>query len=596
MNMPEILSKQWKIRPSIPKDLLLEFRAHDSWLMEKFNQWGIAAPDESLIQIFWQLLFNRGIDSFEAALHYLEDEASTIDPSLLPDIEIAVERIFQAVERQEKVVIYGDYDVDGVTATVLMVEALRQFGAAVEPYIPNRFGEGYGLNLSAVDELHAQGCGLLITVDCGIRSLIEAQHAREIGLDLIVTDHHEPGDELPNALAVVDPRRADSRYPNPNLAGVGVAYKIVQALSRQKPEKGVFADQWLDLVTVGTVADIMPLDGENRALVKGGLMAIHQSRRQGLYSLANAAQVNLSTLTARDIGFVLGPRINAAGRLGSAMDAVQLLMAETPAEAAPLAQKLDDLNRERQRITQEIQVKVQERNNLDDTYLMFDVDPEFKMGVVGLAASRLTDTFYRPSVVGAQGSETTRASCRSIPEFHITEALDECADLLVKHGGHAMAAGFTVANENLELLIARLKEIARRELQDKLLAPEILADMEVDLRNLKVDLLTLMAQLEPTGEANPEVTFVSRNIELEHPKLIGKEKNHLSFTAKSKDHLAINAVAFRQANWYDVIREDKARRFDLIYTYELNEYIVNNTVVRRTLQIHVLDIRPSESE
>ncbi len=329
-------------------------------------------------------------------------------------------------------------------------------------------------------------------MDCGVRSPDEARHARGLGLDLIISDHHEPSGSLPDALAVLNPKQEGDEYPEKYLAGVGIAYKIAEALLLDQAggpgnhdpfsiNDPPVLDDYLDLVALGTVADLAPLTGENRSLVRRGLDSMRETTRQGLFSLANVAGADLKKVNAQTIGFTLGPRLNASGRLESALASFQLLTTTDVKEAGDLALKLNQQNLERQKLTKEIQTQAEALalEGEKDSLLLFAVHPEFNHGVVGLAASRLTETYYRPAIVGHYGEETTRCSCRSIPEFHITHALDECADLLVRHGGHAAAAGFTVRNENLYELVARLKSIAARELGGRDLRLSITADAEV---------------------------------------------------------------------------------------------------------------------
>ncbi|MCL4825696.1 MAG: hypothetical protein KJZ57_15925, partial [Anaerolineales bacterium] len=338
-----------------------------------------------------------------------------------------------------------------------------------------------------------------------IRSPEEARHARDLGLDLVISDHHEPSGDLPDALAVLNPKQEGDAYPEKYLAGVGIAYKIAEALHSLQPS--AFAlESFLDLVALGTVADLAPLTGENRALVRKGLEQMRQTPRQGLFSLANVAGADITKANATTIGFTFGPRLNASGRLDSALASYRLLVTDDVQEAGDIAVKLNQQNTERQKLTKEIQAQA-EALALDgqkDSLLLFAVHPDFNHGVVGLAASRLTELYYRPAVVGHFGEETTRCSCRSIPEFHITRALDECADLLVRHGGHAAAAGFTVRNEKLDELVARLRSIAERELDGRDLRASLSADAEVPLSQLTFDLLSQLEQLQPTGYGNPE--------------------------------------------------------------------------------------------
>ncbi len=348
-------------------------------------------------------------------------------------MQAAVERIQYALAHNEPIAIYGDYDVDGVTSTALLVDILNALGADVRGYIPNRFDEGYGLNNDALSALKDDGVGLVISVDCGIRSPDEALHARTVGLDLIITDHHHPSEgPLPPATAVINPKQPGDVYPDKDLAGVGIAYKLAEALLiEQGSADSVQLTRLLDLVALGTVADLAPLVGENRFLVRRGLRQMRETTRQGLFSLAAVAELNLPKVNATDIGFRLGPRLNAAGRLDEALAAYELLTTTDVFKAGQLAQQLDVQNRERQRITREMQAQAETLALADETdaFLLFAAHESFNAGVVGLAASRLTETYYRPAIVAHIDTDTTRGSCRSIPEFHITDALDQCADI-----------------------------------------------------------------------------------------------------------------------------------------------------------------------
>jgi single-stranded-DNA-specific exonuclease len=532
-----------------------------------------------------QLLVNRGYTTPAVARRYLEARPpSDTDPFLMTGMGITVERILAAIQRREKIIVYGDYDVDGVTATALLTLALRTAGASVIPYIPSRFEEGYGLNREALESLKQDGAHLVITVDNGIRSLEEAEVARRVGLDLIITDHHQPHAETPDCLAIIDPKMPGDPYPDKNLCGVGVAYKLAEALTSR--ETGIQPEAYLDLVTLGTVADVVPLVGENRALVRRGLEQLRQPIRQGLYSLMGVADLKPARISTVHIGFMLAPRINAAGRIESALAALDLLMTDDVMEAGRLAQQLNLQNQERQRLTREIQAQAEEIAFRNDPHalLLFAAHPDFNTGVVGLAASRLSETYYRPAIVGSQGEEVTRASCRSIEEFHITQALDECADLLVRHGGHAAAAGLTVRNENLPELIQRLQEIAARELADRDLRPTLHADMEIPLGAIRPkETLASMRLLEPTGEDNPEAMFVSRNVQVRRSRCVGNDSRHLKLTL-ADGGIIYDAIAFGLGH----LQESLADRVDILYTLGVNEY--NGTT---SLQLEVKDIQPA---
>ncbi len=537
-----------------------------------------------------QILFNRNCATHEKAREFLEaKQPAGTNPHNLQGVTDAVDRINYAIQHDEQMAVYGDYDVDGVTATALLTQVLQTMGARVVPYIPNRFDEGYGVNKEALDSLKSDGVQLVVTVDCGIRSLDEAAYARQIGLDMIVSDHHHPLTELPDAVAIINPKQPGDTYPEKDLAGVGLAYKLASALLDYDPRgleiPGNPSLAYLDLVALGTVADLAPLVGENRALVRSGLHRMQQPMRQGLLALMGVAGINPRQISASDIGFGLGPRLNAAGRLDSAQAALNLLLAEDIFEAGRLAQMLEVQNRERQQITRDTQARAELLAFAEepDALLLFAIDPDFNPGVVGLAASRLTDQFYRPAIVAHQGEEFTRGSCRSIQEFHITEALDQCADLLVRHGGHAAAAGFTVRNENLPELNERLKQLAQEQLSQLDLRPTLVYDLEIPLVELRPEILEYLDWLQPTGYGNPQAVFVSRDLKVTSSRVVGKDRSHLKLSV-TDGRIHFDAIAFRQGHWHDQMPS----KVDIIYTFERNEY--NG---RTTFQLNVRDLKPS---
>lgn len=537
--------------------------------------------------IIRQLLFNRGYASDEAARKFLKASvAFDTSPWQLHGMEKVIDRLENAILNQEPIVIYGDYDVDGVTATVLLVQLLKSMGAIVHEYIPNRFDEGYGLNIEALDAIKAEGAKIVVTVDCGIRSLDEIEYGNNLELDLIVSDHHHPGEELPRAYAIINPKQSGDLYPDKDLAGVGVAFKIAEALMDRMPDNGFNKDDLLDLVALGTVADLAPLVGENRSLVRRGLNQLRQTKRQGIFSLAAVAGLDLRNLNAGNIGFGLGPRLNAAGRLESALAAYNLLSTTDVFEAGQLAQKLEIQNNDRQQVTRTMQAQA-EKLVLDDNpdaFLLFAVDPDFNPGVVGLAASRLSEIFYRPVIVASKGEETTRGSCRSIPEFHITEALEKCADLLIRYGGHAAAAGFTVENSKLLELKQRLTSYAELKLIGMELSPSLSADGRVSLSELDIKLLEQLAWFEPTGYGNPEPVFVSEGLRVSSSRAVGRDGKHLKLSV-TDGYSHFDAIAFQLGKLQPSLPEF----VDLLFTFELNDF--NG---RKNLQLKVRDIRPSE--
>ncbi len=561
------------------------------------KRWVVASPitpqaDQALAKfppILKQIVFNRGLATDAEARAFLKAEPNANnDPFQLTGMQATVDRICYALQHDEPIAIYGDYDVDGVTATALLVQALGSFGANVRGYIPNRFDEGYGLNKEALDSLKADGVRLVITVDCGIRSPDEALHAQTIGLDLIISDHHHPdGLNLPPAFAVINPKQHGDLYPDKDLAGVGIAYKIAEALLNvRQPVNGFHSNDLLDLVALGTVADLAPLVGENRVLVRRGLRQIRETKRQGLFSLAGVADLKIEKCTAGNIGFMLGPRLNASGRLESALASFELLTTTDFMRAGQLAMQLDTQNRQRQSITRTMQEQAEAIAMSDDpeAFLLFAAHEEFNPGVVGLAASRLTEVHYRPAIVAAKSTEETRGSCRSIPEFHITDALDQCKDLLVRHGGHAAAAGFTVKNQNLPELVSRLKQIAKDQLGSRDLRQTLTADLEVPLSELNFDVLKHLMFLEPTGYGNPEAVFVSRNVKVKAARTVGADGKHLKLTVEDERGVAVDAIGFHIGH----LKPDLPPNIDVLYRFEVNEY--NG---RRTLQLNLKDVKPA---
>ncbi len=563
--MQPSLNKRWHIGAVVPPEVEQVFQEYPPFLRS--------------------VLYNRGFTDHDLAERFLRADQPENDPFLLKGMDAAVERLLAAAEHGERVAVYGDYDVDGVTATVLMTQVLQKLGAEAQPYIPNRFEEGYGLNCDALDMLAADGVKVVLTVDCGIRSNNEVQHGVDLGLDMIVSDHHSPLGEVPRCTAVICQRQPGDEYPDKNLAGVGLAYKIAQALLQRHPVAGVSADDWLDLVALGSVADVVPLMGENRALVREGIKRIRRGSRQGLRSLAGAAGMAVERCSAGEIGFVLGPRLNAAGRLESALAAVKLLMSDDVQEAGLLAQNLDNQNRERQSLTRKMQgeAELQLQEGYSD-YLLCAFNPEFNSGVVGLVAARLAESYYRPAIVGQIKDGYVRASCRSIDEFHITRALDECAGLMIRHGGHAKAAGFTVSVENLPVLVEKMTDIAERELANLDLRPVLYADVDMPPSKVIGDgFFRYYDSLEPTGMENPEMAFVSRNLMVKNHRTVGADNAHLKLTL-SDGYAIFDAIAFRQGHWAGRMPE----RLDVLYTFERNFY--NG---RESLQLNVRDMKPA---
>jgi single-stranded-DNA-specific exonuclease len=535
-------------------------------------------------EIFRQILFNRGIDTAQAAESFLAADEPMHDPFLLKDFEKAVDLIFSTIEEKKKIIIFGDYDVDGVTASALLLQVLKKYEAIVEVFIPNRFDQGYGLSMDALEEVLVKKPGLLISVDCGVRSVKEVELARKSDIDVIITDHHQPHAVIPEANAIVCPRQPNDTYPFKELSGVGIAYKVAQGLLQKYPVEGVNAENWIDLVAVGTIADLARLEGENRVLVRKGLRSIRFGRRPGLLALANVSGFNISEIKAEDIGFRIGPRLNAAGRLGSAEAAFNILIAETTEEAGNLALQLDKENKKRQDITLEIQTQIENRHiSEENDWILFYWDEKFNEGVVGLAASKLTDRYYRPSIIGVQKGNLVRASCRSIPEINITNVLDECEDLLLQHGGHAMAAGLTIKLNNIEEFSKRITKICKRELEGEPLFRKKKAELEVNLVDMRPDLIEYIDSLSPMGIGNPTPLFIARKVKSVQTRKIGTNGDHLKMTV-SDGKITFDAIAFRFGSSYDLIRSEQP--IDILFSYDLHSYHG-----RKSLQLNVRDIK-----
>ncbi len=564
------------------------------------RRWEVAppAPDSyrsalpEVHPVVAQILYARGLSDPAVARAFLRREPGPDNPFDLHGMHQAVDRIRRAIRAGEPIAVYGDFDADGVTATALLVLALRSLGANVRPYIPHRVREGYGLNQQAVRELAAAGVRLLVTVDCGIRFPREIALARRLGMDVVVTDHHLVGDQPLEAVAVVNPHQERCLYPYENLAGVGLAYKLAQALlrvNRKVPLKNsipLSEEDLLDLVALGTVADLAPLTGENRALVSRGLERLNQSPRPGVEALMRQAGLQPGKVDAWAVGFVLAPRLNAPGRMEHADLAYRLLMAEHPEEANRLAQELDSLNRKRQQLTAEMQERARAivLEEQADWPLFFVAGPEFPAGIVGLVAARLVEEFYRPAVIVERREPLSRGSARSIPEFHIASALDRCADLLDRHGGHAAAAGFTVRTDRLDALQSRLLDEAARCLAGVELTPVLRIDAEVPLRAMTGQLWEALQQLQPFGEGNPEPLFLSRSVWVRRAVAVGAEGAHLKLTLS--DGMAIwDGIAFGQGAWAGRMPE----RADIVYHLRRDEW---NGAVR--IQLHVQDWREAK--
>jgi len=517
------------------------------------------AASLSLSPIIGQLLWNRGYRSREEAMRFLRPSLDDLyDPGLMNGMGEAVKRVSRAIAADERIVIYGDYDVDGMSAAALLHHFFSLVTARVDHFLPRRIEEGYGLHADALRKFKREGAGLVITVDCGIGAAEEAALAKELGLDLIITDHHEPEGPLPEAVAVINPKRADSTYPYRDLAGVGVAFKLAWALARHFSGKKKVTREFREfllnavgLVALGTIADVVPLTGENRVFVSAGLDALVNSRLPGVRALMNVAGTT-DGLTARDVAFRLAPRLNAAGRLNEPATGLELLVTESFGRATKIAEDLDAKNRRRQTIERRIlnaaMKDLRERVDVERDRVIVLAGENWHPGVLGIVASRIAEEFYRPTLLLNLEGEIARGSARSIPPFHIFDALKSCEDLLLSFGGHAQAAGVTVASRLIDDLREALEEAAAA-LTGRDLTPSLRVDAEVSVRDVTPALVRQLEMLEPFGEQNPAPLFMARDVDVVgRLRRLGSDGRHLSFYVRDGG-VSTRAIAFNKGDF-----------------------------------------------
>ncbi|MCF6159290.1 MAG: single-stranded-DNA-specific exonuclease RecJ [wastewater metagenome] len=548
-------------------------------------------------QLLAQILINRGITDVSSAKNFLQPQISTLsDPSLLHGMEKASIRISGAVRKGEKIVIYGDYDVDGLTATAVMYRCLKLLGAQVSYYIPERLEEGYGLNADAIKRLKEGGADVILTVDCGINSCYEADIARTYGIDLIITDHHHPGQRIPDAFAVINPKLETSPSVYRNLSGVGIAFKLAWAVGQHfSPHKKVsteFKDFLLGaigLVSLGTIADVVPLLDENRILTKYGLNALQHTEIPGLQALLDIADLSHTNLDVFHVGYRLGPRLNAPGRIGHAGIVVEMLTTTCKERAVEIANFLEQENKRRQGIQVDIMASARKKVindiDLDETTAIVLADDAWHPGVVGIIASKIVEEFNRPAVMIAIADDIGHGSARSIPSFHILKALEFCKSKLLSVGGHAQAAGLKIHPDNINEFREMLNGEISQQLQKVDLIPVLHIDAEVTLSMLSKALVTELARLSPHGEGNPVPVFAATNVKIVgQPRRIGSKGQHLSFFIK-QDDVAVRAIAFGMGMQMDKIRQN-GRTCSMAFTLKLNNWMDYDT-----LELEVKDIK-----
>lgn len=530
-----------------------------------------------------RLLVNRDVCELEAARQFLAPTPHALhDPWLLKDMDRAVDRITTALERRQRITIYSDYDVDGVTGTAILFHFFALLGLPASTYVPERRSEGYGLNTGAIERIEARGCDLLITVDCGIRGVEPVREAMRRGIDVIVTDHHEPDDELPPALAVIDPKRSDCDYPFGLLCGAGVAFKLAWAVAqrlsgvRQGKVKDAYRQYLIDamgLAAMGTIADVVPLFGENRILASWGLRCLPTTKFVGLAALIEASELSGKPICAEDVGYRLGPRLNAAGRMGSASRALELLTTSDPSRGKALAVELETENRTRRNVEGQI-VKAAlaqiEALGLDRHEVLVVAGDDWHPGVVGIVASRLVDRFHRPAVVIGMDGETGRGSARTMPEYHILDALLACREHTERVGGHARAAGFEIRRDQLEAFREALQAEVARTITPEQRTPKLYVDAEAALSDLTPTLIDALRGLEPTGEGNPPVVLVSRDVEVVNaPRQVGGDGKHLQLWVRQQGY-AVKVIGFGFGK--DAARIQAGDRIGLAYTPKIDTF------------------------
>lgn len=552
------------------------------------------------------LLVQRGINNYEEAKAFFRPNLNSLhDPFLMKDMDKAVERIEKAIAGQEKILIYGDYDVDGTTAVALVYTFLKGFYPYVDFYIPDRYNEGYGISYKGIDFAHENGITLILALDCGIKAIEKVDYAREKNIDLIIGDHHRPGDELPKASAVLDPKRNDCNYPYKELSGCGIGFKLCQAYAQVNGIPFRKLEQYLDLVVVSIASDIVPITGENRILAHFGLKLVNTRPRPGLESIllfsnirrkdlfsnsSNGKSLFTKELTISDLVFLVGPRINAAGRIESGKNSVELLIAETLDAAVTIAEQINRNNTERKNldnlITQQALDMIKQDKDQVNYKSTVVYHPEWHKGVIGIVASRLTEYYYRPTIVLSKSNELITGSARSVKDFDIYDAIDACSDLLEHFGGHKYAAGLSLKPENFEIFRKRFEEIVTKTITEDMLTPEIEIDACINLKDVNSKFYRILKQFAPFGPGNMSPVFETEGvIDTGHARIVGN--NHLKLTVVHPDisGFPLPAIAFQQGQNLELIKQ--GQRFNICYHVEENEW--NGTT---SLQLNIKDIKP----
>lgn len=540
----------------------------------------------------------RGIDTFERARCFFRPSLDHLhDPFLMRDMDAAADRVVRALRNNERILVYGDYDVDGTTATTLLTSFFREMGADVDYFIPNRFDDGYGLGPAGIDYAATIGARLIITIDCGVTAVEEAAYARSKGLDVIICDHHTPKPELPEAVAVLDPKRSDCPYPFKELSGCGVGFKLVQAVLQRLGEAPERAYAYLDLVAISTASDIVPVCGENRVLMAEGLRALKVHPRVGLRALAEQARLDFEACTTSQIVFQIGPRINAAGRLGDAALAVRLMLEEDEMQARLFATQLEQLNRQRRALDQETldsAVQLAERQvTARFRHSIVIHHPDWHLGVVGIVASRLVERFYRPTILLCTNQGEVKGSARSIGGLNIYEALVQCKDLLTEFGGHDFAAGLSLPEENIPAFQQRFDEVVGAMITSDMLRPAIAVDAALDLEDIDQRFWAVLKQFAPFGPENDCPVFQATNLEVAgQPRTVGRDGAHLKFTVRQRGRYeGMDVIGFSMGDYLPLLHASRQQGQPIDLLFSVDENAWNG---RTALQLKARDLRLAE--
>jgi single-stranded-DNA-specific exonuclease len=548
---------------------------------------GALGVSESLANLMAQRDITSAAEAttfFNPSLDYLND------PFLMKDMNIAVDRISTAIKKNERILVYGDYDVDGTTAVALMYSFLKDQYSNVEYYIPDRYKEGYGVSYQGLDFAFQNNCKLVITLDCGIKAVEKVKYARSKGLDVIICDHHYPGDEIPKALAVLDPKQPSCSYPYKELSGCGVGFKLVHAYSRVHGIPFSKIAHYLDLVAVSIASDIVPITGENRVMAYFGLKRLNESPRTGLREIIRESEVT-KALTIEDVVFKIGPRINAAGRMETGSKAVDLLVSSDSRLATGISKEINNFNIERRSvdriITTEAMRMIAEDQRTVNSRTTVLYNPNWKKGVIGIVASRLIETYYRPTVILTESNGFATGSARSVQGYDLYQAIEACSDLLESFGGHMYAAGLTLKKENIRAFMDRFEQYVNSTITEEQLVPRIFIDTELSFSEINDDFFKTMSQFQPFGPENMSPVFVSRNVfDTGSGRMVGSSGEHLKLDLcqESTGQKSFSAIAFSQANHFEYIKGGNP--FDICYSLEMNEFRGN-----RNLQLNIRDIK-----